>query len=119
MFGEKLKNLRENKNLLQKELGDALNVTSQTVSGWEINRTKPDYDMLVTIANYFEVTTDYLLGNEMKASKIENKLKKKEALKQLLIKNGYMKQSDDLSNEELNRLMEFVVNNKHLLKGNK
>ncbi len=119
MFGERLKYLRENKNLLQKELGDALNVTSQTVSGWEINRTKPDYDMLVTIANFFEVTIDYLLGNEMKATKIENELKEKEALKQLLIKNGYMKENENLSDEELNKLMKFVVNNKDILKGNK
>lgn len=119
MFGEKLKCLRENKNLLQKELGDILNVTSQTVSGWEINRTRPDYDTLVKIANYFGVTVDYLLGNEANANKIENEVLEKEMLKQLLIKNGYMKDNENLSDDELERLMKFVVNNKNILKENK
>lgn len=64
MFGEKLKHLRESKQLFQKELGDELGVTSQTISGWEIERTRPDYEMLQKIANYFNVSIDYLLDNE-------------------------------------------------------
>lgn len=64
MFGEKLKHLRENKNLLQKDLGDKLGVTSQTISGWEIDRTRPDYEMLQKIASLFDVSIDYLLSNE-------------------------------------------------------
>lgn len=115
MFGERLKTLRENANLYQKELGDVLDVTSQTISGWEINRTKPDYNMLKRIANYFGVSTDYLLGNTPEKSEEEEI----EILKQLLIKNGFMKSNEDLSKEELDRLMKFVNANKEFLKESK
>lgn len=116
MFGERLKHLRENKNLFQKELGDILHVTSQTISGWEINRTTPDYETLVKIANYFNVSVDYLLGNEKQASKFENELREKEALKMALKNAGYMKDDEDLSDRELERLMKFVSQNKHFIK---
>ncbi len=116
MFGERLKFLRENKNILQKELANVLNTTSQTISGWEISRTKPDYDTLVKIANYFNVSVDYLLGNEKNANKYEQELKEKEILKKTLINIGYMQDGEDLSDEELERLMKFVKNNKEFIK---
>lgn len=116
MFGKRLKELRESKNLYQKELASELDVTMQTISGWEINRTTPDYDMLVKIANFFNVSVDFLLGNEKKAKKIEDKETEKEALKNALVENGYMKKDEDLTNDELKRLMEFVKTNKKYIK---
>lgn len=115
MFGERLKTLREDAGLYQKELGDVLNVTSQTISGWEINRTKPDYDMLKKIANYFGVSIDYLLGNIPSKSDEEEI----EILRQLLIKSGYMKPGEDLTKKELNNLMKLAKNNREFLKGDK
>ncbi len=119
MFGEKIKQLRENANLYQKELADVLNVTSQTISGWEINRTTPDYDTLVKIANYFNVSTDYLLNNEKKASEYEDKLIEKEALRKALINSGYMQDGEDLSKDELKKLMDFIKINKKYIKDSK
>ena len=116
MFGEKLKALREDAGLYQKELGDVLNVTSQTVSGWEINRTTPDYDMLKKIANYFGVSIDYLLGNISNKNNVEEEMK---ILRQLLIENGYLSPGEDLTKKELDNLMKFVKANKAFLKGNK
>ena len=116
MFGKKLKFLRENKNMLQKELASILNTTSQTISGWEIGRTNPDYDTLVKIANFFNVSTDYLLCNEVNAIKFKNKLQEKEALYNALVSNGYIKNGEDLSNEELKKLFKFVINNKDFIK---
>ena len=116
MFGNRLKELRKSKNMYQKELAAELDVTMQTISGWEINRTTPDYDMLVKIANFFKVSVDFLLGNEKKATDLEAELKDKEVLKRTLIKNGYMKDNEDLTNEELKRLMEFVKINKKYIR---
>lgn len=116
MLGENIKQLRENANMYQKELAQVLNVTSQTISGWEINRTAPDYETLVKIANYFGVSTDYLLNNQKEASEYENELHEKEALKKALIKSGYMKDGEDLSNDELKKLMEFIKINKKYIK---
>lgn len=62
MFAERLNELRKNKGLNQTELAKELNVAKQTVSNWENGNRNPDNDMLIKIANYFEVSLDYLLG---------------------------------------------------------
>jgi len=54
--------LRCEKNITQKQLGDAVGVSLFTVSGWETKDREPDYDMLVKIALYLNVSTDELLG---------------------------------------------------------
>ena len=61
-FGEKLKELRLEKGLSQRKLGEIFNVCNQTVSFWESGSREPDMDMLVEIAEYFGVSVDYLLG---------------------------------------------------------
>lgn len=62
MLGERIKNLRMNKNLSQVDLAKCLGVTKQSVSNWENENIMPSIEMLIKIANYFSVSTDYLLG---------------------------------------------------------
>ena len=62
-IGEKIKKLRKNKNMTQKEVANRLNVTPQTVSKWERNISYPDLDMLVQLSGLFQTSTDALLGN--------------------------------------------------------
>ena len=62
MFGELIKSLRMSRGLNQVELAKIFNVTKQSVSNWENENIMPSVDMLVKIANYFGVSTDYLLG---------------------------------------------------------
>jgi transcriptional regulator with XRE-family HTH domain len=62
LFDKIIKNLRESKSLSQKELGDIFKISASTIGMWEQNRRNPDKDMLVKIADYFDVTVDYLLG---------------------------------------------------------
>lgn len=64
IFNERLKELREEQGLLQADLAKILSVSKSTVSGWEIGRNQPSYDMLIDVARYFDVSIDYLLGNE-------------------------------------------------------
>ncbi len=61
-FKDRLKGLRLNKELTQEELGKIFNVIKQTISSWENGNSRPDIDMASNIADFFEVTTDYLLG---------------------------------------------------------
>lgn len=61
MFGEIIKNLRRSRNLNQVQLAEKLHVTKQTISNWENNNILPSIDMLVKVAQYFSVSTDYLL----------------------------------------------------------
>lgn len=62
LFGEKLKELRQIKNLTQLELSNRLHVTKSMISAYENGIRYPSYDVLIKIANLFGVTTDYLLG---------------------------------------------------------
>ncbi len=63
-FGEVLKELREKANLTQEELGHALHVSISTIYNYEHNTRSPSPEMLITIANKFHVSVDYLLGRE-------------------------------------------------------
>ena len=62
MLSEQIKNLRTAKGINQVELAKCLGVTKQSVSNWENENIMPSIDMLIKIAEYFGVTTDFLLG---------------------------------------------------------
>lgn len=62
-FANNLKELRTKKGLLQKELGKLLFVSSATVSGWEVGRNRPSYNLLVKLARILDTSVDYLIGN--------------------------------------------------------
>lgn len=62
MLGEQIKKLRMNKGMSQVQLAEKLNVTKQSVSNWENEYIMSSVDMLIKIANFFNVSTDYLLG---------------------------------------------------------
>lgn len=61
-FADRLTILREDRMLYQKELAKELNVTTGTISNYENDVHSPDLETLVKIADYFNVSTDYLLG---------------------------------------------------------
>ncbi len=68
-LGEILKKLRRHKDVTQDELAEALDVSSQSVSRWEKGICYPDMELLPSIANYFDVTVDHLLGMDEIRSK--------------------------------------------------
>ena len=62
MIGERLKDLRTKKELTQQQLGEKLGVSSMTISNYENEVRTPDSKFIVDAAEYFNVTSDYLLG---------------------------------------------------------
>ena len=66
-FGNRLKTLRENHNLSQKEFANILNIANSALSQYESDKRVPSDEVKLQIAKYFNVTTDYLLGNETPA----------------------------------------------------
>jgi transcriptional regulator with XRE-family HTH domain len=58
----RIKELRENRRLIQAILASELNITQQSLSKYERDITTIKIDILKSIAEYFNVTTDYLLG---------------------------------------------------------
>lgn len=71
MLGDKIKELRNEKNIYQQDLATALMVSKSTVAMWETNKRVPDKTMLIKIAEYFDITVDYLLEEEHRASAIQ------------------------------------------------
>ncbi len=63
-FGETLSNIRKQSNITQDELATYLKVSRSTIAGYETRNREPEYYVLVKIADYFNVSTDYLLGHE-------------------------------------------------------
>lgn len=61
-FGELLSELRQDRGMTQKELAKILYVSDGTISNYENSVHYPDVEKLIDIANFFGVTTDYLLG---------------------------------------------------------
>lgn len=61
-FQDVFKELRISKNLSQDKIAEELDVSSSLVSKWENNQSTPAPEMLEYIADYFDVSTDYLIG---------------------------------------------------------
>ena len=61
-FGTVLKQLRKSHSLTQSELGASVRLSKAVVSKYENGMGFPTFDMLIRLADYFGVTTDYLLG---------------------------------------------------------
>ena len=61
-FSSRLIALRKERQMTQSDLAKAIHKTRSTVSGYETEGKEPDYEMLCSLAEYFGVSTDYLLG---------------------------------------------------------
>src|SRR5690554_4840510 len=71
-FGKKLRSLREEKRLSQVELSKKLNVTSQALSQYELGKRIPDAEMIIRIADFFDVSVDYLLDRTNERITVDN-----------------------------------------------
>ena len=85
-LGERLYELRKKKGLSQEEVAEKLNVTRQSVSKWETDESKPDFDKIVPICELYEISTNELLNGtkeekeEKEVEVINNDNKKKRAI---------------------------------------
>ena len=61
-FEERLTKLRTKAGVSQQAIGDALNVSRWAVHNYEAGKNRPDFDGLIALADYFDVSLDYLVG---------------------------------------------------------
>lgn len=84
-FGQRLRLLREERKLAQKEIADLLSVSQSSIGKYESDQRTPDPNSIIKLAVFFDVSTDFLLGH----SGIRNPLKSlsqdlpEEALKEI------------------------------------
>lgn len=62
ILSKNLRELREQKNLRQQDIADIVGSSQKNVSNWEIGKFEPDIQTLWKLADYFDVTIDYLVG---------------------------------------------------------
>ena len=62
MIGERLQEIRRDHGDTQKSLAEKLRVSKPTVQAWELGKSSPSHDILVTLCRMYEVSSDYLLG---------------------------------------------------------
>ncbi len=83
-LGEKIYQLRTEKNMSQGDLADRLNVSRQSVSKWENNTAVPDLDKLIKICDIFEISLDEITGRKVQKEKTRNKLEEIKEIKNSL-----------------------------------
>ncbi|MFW5992273.1 MAG: helix-turn-helix domain-containing protein [Halanaerobiaceae bacterium] len=117
-FKDRLKELRNKKDIYQRELAEVIGVSEGAIGMYETGKRTPDKDILVKLAGYFDVSVDYLLGRTeepFSADKIKKTLSSdpelvdliKEAavrkeLKQLL------KESKNMKDEEIKKVRQII-----------
>lgn len=72
-IGQFLKELRKEKGITQAEFAETLGVTNRSISRWEIGTNMPDLDLLIQIANYYEVEISEILDGERKSENMDKK----------------------------------------------
>ena len=70
-FPKRLRCLREDKHMTQETLGEVLHVARCTVAGYETRGRMPDAETLCMIADFFNVSVDYLLGRTNKKATLK------------------------------------------------
>lgn len=68
-FGERLNSLRKLHNLKAEELAEIVGVKRRIIFMYEKNDSKPSYDVLIALADYFKVSLDYLVGRSDRPEK--------------------------------------------------
>lgn len=71
MFANRLISLRKERGLSQEDIGKLINKKRSTVSGYETEGKEPDIETLCFLAEYFDVSTDYLMGKSDKRNNVD------------------------------------------------
>lgn len=108
-FAKRLKQLRELEGLKQIELAEKLNLTSAALSQYEKGIREPNSEMLKKIADYFDVSTDFLLGRIDKININKEKPILDPSIKTIAAHRiGPIEDLDDEAIEKINEYIEFI-----------
>jgi transcriptional regulator with XRE-family HTH domain len=118
MFGERLRRLRKEKDLTQKQLADKVGVSRATLAGYEVKGVEPSHSTLISLADELDCSVDYLLGvTEIKAKhgEIKDAIASDEELLSFWEEMGsredlqlLFKQTRNLSSEAITSVVQFM-----------
>jgi transcriptional regulator with XRE-family HTH domain len=102
-FGNIIRDLRkQKKGITQKELAQSLQLSESTIGMYERNERQPDYNTLIRIADYFNVSTDFLLGRDFNVKEDRNNKELDQWLNDI-------KLAPSQKREELKRFWNFIM----------
>lgn len=104
ILGDRLKELRKSRHLTQREVAERLGIGVSTLGMYEVGKREPDLDTLKALARFYNVTVDYLLGNE------DTELSPEE---QLLRLGAYLR-GNGATEEDVDTIMQLLANRRKL-----
>lgn len=105
VLGDRIKHLREQASLSQKRLAESLGISNVQLSRYETGDRKPDPDTIRQIADYFDVSVDYLLGRDTPSSSRLTNLEDPELT--ILFRN--LQSASPEIREETRKFLEFLM----------
>lgn len=114
MFSLRLKALRESNEISQQVLADFLHYSQQSIAKWESGDSMPPVDVLTRIAEYFKVSADYLLGQDLMIKETNGEYASAKDLVMRLIRHPAMARHaqysvDNLSEHDLSLFADDVL----------
>ena len=100
-FARILQDLREDRDITRKDLATALNISVSTLGMYEQGRREPNIDMLIKMADYFDVSIDFLVGRSFKNENNE-----------LLVDALHLKNEIDKLPQGYKNIIDFMLNTK-------
>ena len=97
-FARILQDLREDRDISRKDLALALNISVSTLGMYEQGRREPNIDMLIKMADYFDVSIDFLVGRSYKNENNE-----------ILVEALHLKNQIDHLPQEYKNIIEFML----------
>ena len=108
-IGERIKLLRQNKDMSKLKLSELINVSPVSIAHWECGNKKPSAEAIISLARIFNISSDYLLGIDKKPESIPLSRQEKELLSIYRLLDNYGKQLiDSVSSIEKNRILSHI-----------
>ncbi|MDE6750808.1 MAG: helix-turn-helix domain-containing protein [Lachnospiraceae bacterium] len=109
-FAEKILNLRTEYGYSQETLAEKLNVSRQAVSKWESGTTLPETDKVIALSDFFGVSTDYLLKDNIQRNS-------QDSLDRIVLKFlGSAKDMDNISEELVEIMRDGIIDDEEKIK---
>ncbi|MEA1855624.1 helix-turn-helix transcriptional regulator [Cytobacillus sp. OWB-43] len=106
ILGSRIKYLRNKNNYSQKRVADALGISNVQLSRYESGDRKPDPETIKSFAEFFDVTTDFLLGHETESNELEHY--KNKIVKEFPDVDLMFKDMESLNAEDMKEVYEYI-----------
>ncbi len=108
MLGQRLRQLRKEQSMTQRDLAKALGISASAIGMYEQDRREPDHDTLMKICEYFHVSSDFLLDNHSRSSSGELTDLISDLKRTMLSQEGLMFHGVLLDEEDIEKIVEAI-----------